>query len=164
MAGKLNIALGADHGGYELKEGLKKFLLTNGYKVKDFGTNSTKSCDYPLLGHKAASYVSKGKADKGILICKTGFGMAIIANKSKGVRSAVCDTPLEAKSARQHNDCNVLSLSAKRVGLQKAKKIVNVFLNTTAEGGRHKRRVRQIERLERQETRVERRGTRDEKK
>lgn len=149
MAGKLKIALGADHGGYELKEGLKRFLLKKRYEVKDFGTNSTRPCDYPLLGHKAAAYISRKKADKGIVICKTGFGMAIIANKSKGVRSAVCDTPLEAKSARQHNDCNVLSLSAKRVGLEKAKKIVEVFLNTASESGRHRRRVRQIEKLER---------------
>ncbi|NQT22122.1 MAG: ribose 5-phosphate isomerase B [Candidatus Omnitrophica bacterium] len=148
MAGKITIALGADHGGYTLKEGLKEYLLKKGYKVKDFGTYSLRPSDYPLFGHKAALYVSKKKAQRGIVICKTGFGMAIIANKLKGIRSAVCDTPMEAKSSRQHNDCNVLSLAAKRVGLKKAKKIADVFLHTKAEGGRHKRRVRQIVKLE----------------
>lgn len=149
MAGKLNIALGADHGGFLLKEKLKKYLLNKGYKVEDFGTDSLKSCDYPLIGYKLAESVSKRRSDYGIAICKTGFGMAIIGNKLKNVRSAVCDTPRQAKSARQHNDCNVLSIATKRVSGPQAKKIVNVFLKTQAEGGRHRRRVRQIVRLER---------------
>lgn len=151
MAGRLNIALGADHGGFLLKERLKKHLLNKGYKVEDFGTDSLKSCDYPLIGYKLAESVSKGKSDYGVAICKTGFGMAIIANKLKNVRSAACDTPGQAKSARRHNDCNVLSIAAKRVNGAQAKKIVDVFLKTQAQGGRHRRRVRQIVRLERVE-------------
>ncbi len=149
MAGKLTIALGADHGGFLLKEKLKEYLLNKGYKIKDFGTTSMKSCDYPLIGYKIAESVSKRRSDYGIAICKTGFGMAIIANKLKNVRSAVCDTPRQAKSARQHNDCNVLSLAAKRVNAVRTRRIVDTFLTTAAEGGRHRRRVRQIVRLER---------------
>lgn len=148
MVRRIIIALGTDHGGFVLKKKLKGYLEKKGYKVIDFGTNLSKSCDYPLIGYKLAESVSKGKSDIGIAICKTGFGMAIIANKLKGVRSAVCDTPREAKSARQHNDCNVVSLAAKRINFNTAKKIVDVFLSTPSEGGRHRRRVRQIIKLE----------------
>jgi len=149
MAKKLKIAIGADHGGYFLKERLKEHLADKDYKVKDFGTESHDPCDYPLIGYEIARHVSKKKSDYGIAICKTGFGMAIIANKLKNVRSAVCDTPDEAKSAREHNDCNVLAIAANRVDLASARKIIDVFLNTPAEGGRHRRRVKQIKRLER---------------
>lgn len=149
MVRRIIVALGADHGGFILKEKLKAYLLNKGYKVKDLGTHSKKSCDYPLIGHRIAKSVSDKTSDCGIAVCKTGFGMAIISNKSRNVRSAVCDTPAEAKSARQHNDCNVLSLAAKRVGIEKAKRIVNTFLRTPQEKGRHRRRVNQIVRLER---------------
>ena len=145
---KINIAVGSDHGGYLLKEKLKGYFLEKRYSVKDFGVNSPSPSDYPLVGYKVAKAVSAGKSNFGIAICKTGFGMAIIANKLKNVRSAVCDTPSEAKSARAHNDCNFLSLSAKRTAFKKAKKIVDMFLITKAEGGRHARRVGQIKRLE----------------
>jgi len=149
MVRKPVIAIGADHGGFILKEEVKKYLKEKEYSIKDFGTNSIESCDYPLIGYKVAKAVSKKKARYGIAICKTGFGMAIIANKVKGVRSAVCDTPKEAESARRHNDCNVLSLASKRVKLEAAKKTINVFLKTGGESGRHLRRVKQIISLER---------------
>jgi len=148
VAKKFAVALAADHGGFRLKEHLKAFLEGEGYLVKDFGTMSEEPCDYPVVGFKAADAVSRKKARAGIVICKTGFGMAIIANKVSRVRSAVCDTRDEARSARQHNDCNVLSLAALRVGPKAAESIVEVFLTEKAEGGRHKRRVLEINRLE----------------
>jgi len=149
MDGKLKIAISADHGGYGLKEYLKKHLLSGGHEVKDYGSFSEEPCDYPLLGYKAAKDVSMKKADFAIVICKTGFGMAISANKVKGVRSAVCDSVEEAESARRHNDCNALSLAATRLTDRLAAKITDVFISTPAEGGRHARRVKQISTIER---------------
>ncbi|MDD5438650.1 MAG: RpiB/LacA/LacB family sugar-phosphate isomerase [Candidatus Omnitrophica bacterium] len=148
MAHKLTIALAADHGGFALKEHLKVFLDRRGYAVMDFGPDSEEPCDYPLFGAKVADAVSRKKARFGIVICKTGFGMAITANKIAGVRSAVCDTPEEARSARRHNDCNVISLAAVRITPRVAEETVRVFLTEKAEGGRHRRRVLQIKRLE----------------
>ena len=138
------IAIGADHGGFKLKEKLKKWLASKGYKVKDFGTDSEDSCDYPLIGFEVASALSRGKFKRAILLCKTGIGMTMVANKLPGVRAATCGTESEAKSSREHNDCNALSLAAKYINFGKAKKIVNTWLNTEALGGRHARRVRQI--------------------
>ena len=149
MAKKVKIAMGADHGGYRLKEVLKGYLEKKGFIVLDFGTFTDEPCDYPLVGHKVAKAVATKKCRFGINICKSGFGMGIISNKVKSVRSAVCDSLSQAKSAREHNDCNVLSLSAMRTKLWKAKKICEVFLKTKSLGGRHKRRVKQINNLER---------------
>ena len=143
------IAIGCDHGGFKLKGFLKKYLSKAGYVVTDFGAYSGKPSDYPLIGHKVARAVSKGKFKKGILICKTGIGMAIIANKSRGVRSGVCNTPAQARTSRLHNDTNVLAFAAKYINPTKAKNIVNIWLKTEALGGRHKRRVGQIKKLER---------------
>ena len=142
------IAIGSDHGGFGLKEFLKNYLTKKGYKVEDFGTHSASPCDYPIIGHSLAKAVSQGKFEKGILICKTGIGMAVIANKLKGVRSGVCNSLKQAKTSRLHNDTNVLSLAAKYVTRTNAKKIVHVWLEATALGGRHGRRVRQIKKLE----------------
>ncbi|MBL7157999.1 MAG: ribose 5-phosphate isomerase B [Candidatus Omnitrophica bacterium] len=142
------IAIGCDHGGFGLKEFLKNYLTEKGYKVEDFGTYSAVSCDYPLIGHSLARAVSRGKFRKGILICKTGIGMAIIANKLKGVRSGVCNNLKQASSSRLHNDTNVLSLAAKYVTQNNAKKIVSVWLKTRALKGRHGKRVGQIKKLE----------------
>jgi len=116
--------------------------------VKDLGTHTDAPCDYPIVGYKVAKSVSAGTFKRGILICKTGIGMAIIANKLPGVRSAVCNNIAQAKTSRLHNDTNVLSLAAKFVNSNKAKKIVNTWLATEAEGHRHKRRVNQINQLE----------------
>ncbi len=143
------IAIGADHGGFRLKELLKKSLSRRGYIVEDCGTYTEKPCDYPLIGYRVAKAVSKGEVKRGILICKTGIGMAIVANKLPRVRSGVCNSITQAKTSRLHNDTNVLSLAARYINAEKAKKIVNVWLATKAEGGRHKRRVNQIRRLER---------------
>jgi len=116
------IAIGSDHGGFRLKELLKKYLSGKGYSVKDFGTDTSDPCDYPLIGYKVARGVSQGKFTKGILVCKTGIGMAIIANKLAGVRSGVANTLRQAKTSRQHNDTNVLSLAAKYITFEAAKR------------------------------------------
>ena len=142
------IAIGSDHGGFKLKELLKKYLSKSGYTVTDFGAYKEKPSDYPLLGYKVAGMVSNGKFKRAILICKTGIGMAIIANKLRGVRSGVCNTPTQARTSRLHNDTNVLALAAKYISPAKAKHIVNIWLTTEALGGRHKRRVGQIKKLE----------------
>ncbi len=142
------IAIGCDHGGFKLKEILKSYLSKKGYKVKDFGAYTKKSCDYSLIGYKVAKSVSGGEFKRGILICKTGIGMAIIANKLRNVRSGVCNTITQAKTSRLHNDTNLLSLAAKYINSGKAKRIVNTWLATEALSGRHARRVRQINKLE----------------
>lgn len=143
------VAIGSDHGGFKLKELLKKYLSGKGYVVEDFGAYTGRPpCDYPLVGYKVARSVSKGRLKRAILICKTGIGMAIIANKLHNVRTGVCNTVRQAKTSRLHNDTNVLSLAAKYITADKAKKIVNVWLTTEALGGRHKKRVNQIKRLE----------------
>ena len=142
------IAIGTDHGGYKLKESLKKYLSKKGYKIKDFGTDSDEACDYPIIGYEVAKSVSMGKFKRGILICKSGLGMTIIANKLPRVRSAVCNMVSQAKSSRLHNDTNVLSLAAMYIDFSKAKRIVDTWLKTKALPGRHKRRVNQINKLE----------------
>jgi len=142
------IAIGCDHGGFKLKECLKDYLSARGYIVEDFGIHSESPSDYPLIGYKVAKSISGGRHQRGILICKTGIGMAIIANKVRNVRSGVCNTIAQARTSRLHNDTNVLSLAAKYIDSAKAKRIVSVWLKTGASGGRHKRRVSQIKRLE----------------
>lgn len=145
----MKIAIGADHGGYRLKETLVRFLEKRGHAVKDFGTFSEESCDYPPIGYKAARAVASKKFARGIVICKTGIGMSIVANKVKGVRAALCDTVDIARSSRLHNDANVLVLAANIVRDSDAKKIVNAWLSSPSLGGRHRRRVNQIKEMER---------------
>lgn len=140
----MKIAIGADHGGFRLKQRLIKFLKQEGYAVKDFGAFSEEPCDYPLIGYKVSKVVSQGKFPRGILICKTGLGMSMVANKVRGVRAALCDRIDIARSSRQHNDANVLVLAANLVSAAKAKEIVKIWLSTNALGGRHRRRVNQI--------------------
>ncbi|MFH1380559.1 MAG: RpiB/LacA/LacB family sugar-phosphate isomerase, partial [Candidatus Omnitrophota bacterium] len=139
---------GADHGGYKLKEALKKYLSKNGYLVEDFGAMNDEPSDYPVVAQRVAKAVSTGKFKKAILICKSGIGMAIVANKLRNVRSAVCNTTKQAKSSREHNDTNVLSLASEYINYDKAKKITKLWLTTKALGSRHKRRVNQIKKME----------------
>ena len=140
----MKIAIGADHGGFKLKQGLVKFLKKKGHSVKDFGTFSEESCDYPVYGYKVARAVGRARFSKGILICTTGIGMSMVANKVKGARAALCDRVDIARLSREHNDANVLVLASKVTSLSKAKRIADVWLSTRALGGRHRRRVRQI--------------------
>jgi len=140
----MRIALGADHKGFELKEKIKEYLMNLGHQVTDFGTNSTQSVDYPDFGFKVAQSVAKGESDFGITICWTGNGMNIVANKVKGIRSALCLNEEMAMLARSHNDANVLALASKFVSEEVAKRILDVWLSTEFEGGRHKRRIDKI--------------------
>jgi ribose 5-phosphate isomerase B len=140
----MKIAIGSDHGGFRLKEGVAAFLRKKGHAVKDFGTFSEEGCDYPLIGYEVAKAVGAKAFSRGILICKTGIGMSIVANKAKGVRAALCDRVDVACSSREHNDANILVLAANIVPILKARKILEAWLSTKAIGGRHRRRVRQI--------------------
>lgn len=145
------IALGADHGGYELKEAIKKHLEENNIEYKDFGTNSTDSVDYAPIGAKTARAVANGECEKGILCCGTGIGISMAANKVKGIRAACCSDYFSAKYTRLHNDANILALGGRVVGVGLALELVDVFLNTEFEGGRHQRRIDQITAIENEE-------------
>jgi ribose 5-phosphate isomerase B len=142
------IALAADHAGYEEKEKIKSTLDDLGIQYDDFGTASTDSVDYPDYARKVAEGVSSGQYDQGLLVCGSGTGMAIAANKVKGVRAAVAWNEEIARLARQHNDANVLSLAARYIPDDEQKKIVKAFFETGFEGGRHERRVEKITEIE----------------
>ena len=144
----MNIAIGADHGGFKLKETLKKFLKEERYSVKDFGTFSEEACDYPPIGYEVSRAVGKGRFQRGILICKTGIGMSMVANKVKGIRAALCDRIDIARSSREHNDANILVFAANVTSPVKAKKIARVWLCARSLGGRHRRRVSQIKNVD----------------
>ena len=141
------IALGADHAGFEVKEKIKSLLNSMGLEFKDFGTNSVESTDYPDYAHKVAEAVSSGKAERAILVCGTGIGMSIVANKHNGVRAAVVESVNAAKLAREHNDANVLALGARITPWEQALEIIKTFLSTKFEAGRHQRRVEKIHTL-----------------
>jgi len=140
----MKISIACDHGGFELKENLKKWLMENNYEVIDYGTNSLDSCDYPDFGRLAAEAVANKTVDRGIVICTTGIGMSIVANKVDGVRCALVSNTDAASLTRRHNDTNVLALGAKYTSLELAKEITNIWLTTEFEGGRHQRRVDKI--------------------
>jgi len=140
----MKIALGADHKGYQYKEKVKSFLQEKGHQVEDFGTFSEEPVDYPDFALKVAEAVAKDEVERGILFCWSGIGMSISANKVKGIKAALCLNEEMAKLSRQHNDSNVLSLSAKFIGEEELLKIVEVWLNTPFEGGRHQRRLDKI--------------------
>lgn len=144
----MKIAIGSDHGGYELKKELVKMLQEEHYAIEDLGTHSKESCDYPLIGFEVAKAVNEGKAERGVLICKTGVGMVIIANKVHGVRAAACYDTDMARSSREHNDCNVMVLAADYTDARKAKEILKVWLSAAHSGDRHARRVKQIKDIE----------------
>ena len=143
------IAIASDHGGYALKEHIKAYLTAKGITCQDFGTDSPQSCDYPIFGRAAAEAVASGQCEKGIVICTTGIGISITANKVKGIRCALCSEPLSAELCRRHNDANMLALGAGIIGHNLAERIVDTFLSAEFEGGRHARRVGLISDLER---------------
>ena len=140
----MKIAIGSDHGGYLLKENITRYLNKRKVGFKDFGAYSEESVDYPDIGRKVAKAVASKKFKFGILVCGTGLGMAMVANKVRGVRAAVCHNVYTAKMSRAHNDANILSLGGRVLKKALAKKIVDAFLRTPYEGGRHLRRVRKI--------------------
>lgn len=137
----MKISIACDHGAFELKERLKAHLLDQGHEVMDCGTNSTDSCDYPDFGIAAARLVADGTCERGVVLCTTGIGMSMAANKVKGVRCALCHETLSAEMTRRHNDANVLAMGAGVTGGNLAQRILDVFLSTEFEGGRHQRRV-----------------------
>ena len=145
------IALGADHGGFRLKEAIRKYLDEQHIAYEDFGTYSEESVDYGPIAAKVAHFVADGKAEKGILCCGTGIGISMAANKVKGIRAAVCSEPFTAKMARAHNNCNILAFGARVVGAELAKMMVETWLDTEFEGGRHQRRVDMITAIEEKE-------------
>ena len=127
----MKLAIGSDHGGFRLKEAIKTYLLAHDYKVTDFGTESEDSCDYPDFALPVAEAVAKGEYDRGILICGTGIGIGIVANKVKGVRAALCHDTFSAEACRNHNDANILTMGERIVGEGLALKIVETFLKTS---------------------------------
>ncbi len=144
----MKIAISCDHRGFAAKERIKKLLQESGHEVLDFGTDGQASCDYPDMAVTAANSVAEGDCERGILICGTGIGMSIAANKVRRIRAALCHDELTALLARKHNDANVLCLPADLVGDQLMRLIVNAWLNAEFEGGRHARRIEKISRYE----------------
>ena len=144
----MKIALGSDHGGYALKCDIIQLLEKLGYEYEDFGCYSTDSCDYPIFGEAAARAGAEGKCDRGIVICTTGIGISIAANKVKGIRCAHCADSLEAEMTRRHNDANMMAIGAGFTGRNMAERMVEVFLTTEFEGGRHARRVAQLDAIQ----------------
>lgn len=135
------IAIGCDHGGYELKEEIKKYLTEKGIEFKDYGTDSTASVDYPIYGKKVAEAVGKKEAEKGILVCGTGLGMMLCANKTEGVRAICTNDSYSVKFSRLHNNANVICFGGRTMGIEAVLYNLDIFLNTEFEGGRHQRRV-----------------------
>jgi len=144
----MRVALGCDHGGFALKEEIKKTLNEQGIEFKDFGTHTTTSCDYPDIALPVAKAVSGGEFDRGILICGTGIGIGIAANKVKGIRAALCHDTFSARASREHNNANILTMGERVIGRGLALDIVDVWLKTEFSGGRHQRRVDKISALE----------------
>ena len=149
LPGVRRVAIGADHGGFELKARVIRWLQARGIEVADLGTHSPQPCDYPSIGYKVAEAVSQGAFERGILLCKSGIGIAIVANKVPGIRAALCGDLFDAERSRSHNDANVLVMGAAKLSEARTKGIVDTWLSTPFEsGGRHERRVRQIAALE----------------
>lgn len=144
----MKIVIGSDHAGFELKEAVKAKLAADGYEVKDVGCYSNESVDYPTFGHAVGKAVVSGEADRGIAICGTGIGISIAANKVPGVRAGVCHSEWTAQMTKQHNDANVLCFGARVVDEATAFAMVDAWLNTEFEGGKHLRRINEIEDLD----------------
>ena len=148
------IAIGCDHGGFELKNEIISHLKTNGIDFKDFGIYENVSVDYPDIAVKVTDAVISGKCDKGILVCGTGIGMSMAANKVKGIRAAVCSDHFSAKFTRLHNNANVLCLGGRVIGPGLALELVDLFINTEFEGGRHKTRIDKIADIENSQNKI----------
>lgn len=141
----MKVAIGCDHGGYELKTYLVKKFEEKGYEFIDFGTNTTESVDYPDYAFAVSEYVAKGNCELGILICSTGIGISIAANKVEGIRAAHCTDTFSARMSRRHNNANILALGGKITGVSIAEEIVETFLSESFDGGRHQRRIDKID-------------------
>ena len=146
------IAIACDHAALDMKREIEELLISRGLEYKDFGTYTTDSCHYPIYGVQAANAVAGGECEFGIVICGTGIGMSLAANKVKGIRCALCSDPYSAKMTRAHNNANMLALGARVIGVELAKMIVDAFLDTAFEGGRHQTRVDMLTAIENGET------------
>lgn len=144
----MKLVIGSDHGGYELKEDVKQYLIDKGYDVEDVGTFSTASCDYPDIAKAACAKIQSGECERGILVCGTGVGISMAANKCKGIRAACCSDTFTARYVTLHNDANVLCFGGRVVGAGLAHELVDAYLSGSFEGGRHKIRVDKIMALE----------------
>ncbi len=144
----MKVIIGSDHGGYRMKEFVKGLIKDMGYEIKDIGTFSEDSVDYPEYAFKVAKAVINGEAERGVLLCGTGIGMSIVANRFPGIRAALCHDVYTAKMSRQHNDANVLVLGGRILSEDVVKKIVSVWFTEKFEGGRHKRRLNKIKEIE----------------
>lgn len=144
----MKIAIGSDHGGFHLKEDIREYLESEGIAYEDFGTYSDSSCDYPDIAAAVAPKVAAGEYDCGILICGTGIGIGIAANKVKGIRAALCHDTFSARASREHNNANILTLGERVIGPGLARDVVKVWLSSSFTGGRHARRVAKIEEIE----------------
>ncbi len=142
------IAIACDHAALEMKQTIMKLMEEMGLEYKDFGTYTEDSCDYPIFASRAANAVASGECDRGILICGTGIGMSIAANKVKGIRCALCHDTFSAEMTRRHNDSNMLAMGARTTGIEVAKTIAKIWLETPFDGGRHERRVAMISDIE----------------
>lgn len=142
------IAIACDHAALEMKKEIEALLTARGLEYKDFGTYTTDSCHYPVFGARAARAVAAGECDRGIVICGTGIGISLAANKVKGIRCALCSDPYSARMTRAHNDANMLALGARVIGIELAKMIVEAWLDTPFEGGRHQTRVDMLTAIE----------------
>lgn len=147
----MKIAIGNDHVAVEMKNHIKKYLEEKGHEIINFGTDSSERCDYPVYGKKVADAVASGECERGILICGTGIGISLAANKVKGIRAAVCSEAYSARLTRQHNNANIIAFGARVVGIATAEMIVDEFLNAEYEGGRHQNRIDMISAIEKGE-------------
>ena len=144
----MKIAIGNDHAALELKNHIVDYLVKEGHEVVNFGTDTPASTDYPIYGARVAHAVANGECERGVVICGTGIGISISANKVKGIRCALCSEPVSAKLTRQHNDANVLAMGARIIGPAMAEEIVHTFLTTEFEGGRHEKRIAKLMAIE----------------
>jgi len=144
----MKIAIGNDHVAVELKEHIKKYLEDKGHTVVDFGTNSAERTDYPIYGKRVADAVVSGECERGVLICGTGVGISLAANKVHGIRAVVCSEPYSARLSRQHNNANIVAFGARVIGAATAEMIVDEFISAEYEGGRHQRRIDMLTEIE----------------
>ena len=144
----MKIAIGNDHVAVGMKKHITEYLTAKGYEIVNFGTDTSERCDYPVYGKKVAEAVVSGECELGILICGTGIGISVVANKVKGIRAAVCSEPYSARLTRQHNNANIIAFGARVVGEATAEMIVDEFLNAEYEGGRHQTRIDMISAIE----------------
>ena len=148
----MKLAIGNDHVAVDIKKEIKEYLESKGIEVIDVGTNSTKRFNYPISGYKVAKMVAKQEVDAGILICGTGVGISLAANKVQGIRACVCSEPYSAKLSKQHNNTNIIAFGARVIGIETAKMIVDEWLNASYEGGRHQTRIDMITEIEKTQT------------